>query len=56
MCRAGFVIEDLVEPLHAKADAAGRRLRPPQPVRCAVRADQGPADGRGEGAVDAVQV
>jgi hypothetical protein len=21
MCRAGFVIEDLVEPLHAKADA-----------------------------------
>jgi hypothetical protein len=22
MCRAGFVIEDLIEPLHAKADAA----------------------------------
>ena len=46
MCRAGFAIEDVIEPLHADAARRGRQLRPSQPVRGALRADQGPAPRR----------
>ncbi len=44
LCRAGFVIEDVMEPLHAGANAAGRLVLASQPVRFAVRANQGAAD------------
>ncbi|HTU24798.1 MAG TPA: class I SAM-dependent methyltransferase [Pirellulales bacterium] len=56
MCRAGFSIEDLVEPLHAEADAAigtfGHRSRyvPPY-VRIKARRSAAAADGAGSSRV-----
>ena len=39
LCRAGFMIEDLLEPVHGNASGAGR-VRSSQPLRRAVRSYQ----------------
>ncbi len=46
MCRAGFAIEDVIEPMHADDDGRDRQLRPSQPLRRPLRAHQGPPRGR----------
>ena len=42
MCRAGLLIEDLTEPLHARPDAAGWNVRPSQSVPAAIHSHQSP--------------
>ena len=44
MCRAGFSIEDLVEPLHADEASRDRHVWAPQPLCPPLCADQSPAN------------
>ena len=48
MCRAGFAIEDLLEPVHADEQARDRQLWPSQPLRRPLCAHQGPPRGVGK--------